>query len=185
MTSKVVSRFRVRPPQTALSTLVVTRKLHDGLRIVEMLQNHGFDLVVAENFAGAKDRMSHYPPAVLITDLRLGEFNGLHLVLRGKFARPSMSAIVIADISDPVLQDEAERMGATFVVKPFSKSDLLAILCRTICNTSGAGAPIRPPFERRRTERRVAENPPPVDFRQGDRRRGLATLLTPAAEVKQ
>ena len=67
-----------------MSTLIVARHLRDALTIVTMLDNRGFEVTVAAgaaSFAMAKSRLYISPPAVLITNLRLGEFNGLHLAL--------------------------------------------------------------------------------------------------------
>jgi FixJ family two-component response regulator len=65
------------------------------------------------------------PPDVLVTDIRLQGFNGLHLVLR----RPvGTYAIVMSAFPDPVLQTEAVRLGAPFLGKPVETRQLLELL---------------------------------------------------------
>src|SRR4029078_9397280 len=75
-----------------------------------------FQVTVSDNFNDAKARLG---PSItlLVTELRLNEYNGLHLVFRAKSVRRQMAAIIRTQISDPLLQLEAERMGATFVLK--------------------------------------------------------------------
>jgi hypothetical protein len=90
-----------------------------------------------------------------------------------------MAAVVTSAVTDPLLQDEAERMGATFVSMPATSAELLAAVMRTLFEGPEHPGSIRPPFERRRTERRrrVGAPPPESERRIGDRRRDLQTLL--------
>ena len=160
---------------TALRALIVGHRLREAFAIATLLENCGLEPTVAESFMRAKSRMNRRPPALLITELRLGEFNGLNLVLHGKALRPTMTALVLSDTPDAVLQAEAEVMGATFAVQPLSNRDLLAILSRSLCGESG---PIRPPFERRQAERRGTNVLMHADYRQADRRRTTSRLLS-------
>jgi DNA-binding NtrC family response regulator len=168
--SAAVGQPSVALKNTALRALIVGHRLRDAFAIATLLENCGVEPAVAESFVRAKSRLTRRPPALLITELRLGEFNGLHLVLHGKALRPTMTALVLSDTPDAVLQAEAECMGATFAVKPISKRDLLAILVRSLY-TSGESGPIRPPFERRQAERRGINVLLHADNRQADRRR--------------
>lgn len=144
------------PPQ-ALTAIVVEPTLVDIWFAVSGLANSGFHITVAESFLEAKALIDKQPPAVLITDVRLREYNGLHLVLRGKAARPDMAAIVVTTVADPVLQAEAERMNATFILKPTTRQEFLAAVYRTVFRSAEDPAPIRPSFERRIAERRLPE----------------------------
>ena len=125
------------------SALVVNPTLSEALSTVELLTAQGFEVTVAETFAKAKDRLTARPPALLVTEIRLGEYNGLHLVLRGKAQRSSMAALVVSGVTDPVLQTEAEAMGATFLVKPFTNTELLAAVSRTLFQNDRAAGPVR------------------------------------------
>ncbi len=162
---------------TVASALVVEPALAEALAIVGLLTTSQFHVTVAETFANAKTRLSAQPPLVLVTEVRLAEYNGLHLVLRGKSVRREMAAIVLSDVDDSVLQADAESLGATFVRKPVAGRDLVAAVFRTLSRPAGVTAPIRPPFERRKTDRRVTTIPIPADLRHADRRRALSALL--------
>ena len=103
----------------------------DGL--AELLEGAGFECDGATSFEAAIVAMRTSPPHVLVTDVRLQGFNGLQLVRR----RPAGTyAIVMAGFPDPVLETEAVRLGAPFLVKPLETQQLLELLKRA--STSGA-----------------------------------------------
>lgn len=166
---------------SAASALVVEPSLADAVSIVSLLSQLGFRVTVSDDFLEAKSRLL-MRPTLLVTALRLGEYNGLHLVLRGKAVRPDMAAIVTSPTSDPVLYAEAERLGATFVLKTVTVDEFRAAVCRTIFQRSDSPQQIRPPFERRTGSRRTAyaaSHEP--ERRVAERRRDVATLLQQSA----
>ena len=61
--------------------------------------------------------LSAYAPDVLLTDVRLGEYNGLQLLIDGPVPP---STIVMTGFDDPLLESEAHRFGARWLVKPIS-----------------------------------------------------------------
>jgi DNA-binding NtrC family response regulator len=165
------------PP--ALTAIVVEPTLVDIWFAVSGLANSGFHITVAESFLEAKALIDKQPPAVLITDVRLREYNGLHLVLRGKAARPDMAAIVVTTVADPVLQAEAERMNATFILKPTTRQEFLAAVYRTVFRSAEDPSPIRPSFERRIAERRLPEKAmSDSERRVAERRRSFGAAPT-------
>ena len=95
----------------------------DGL--AELLEHAGFECDGATSFEAAIVAMRTSPPDVLVTDIRLEGFNGLHLARR----RPvGTYAIVMSAFPDPVLQREAVRLGASFLEKPVATQQLLELL---------------------------------------------------------
>jgi DNA-binding NtrC family response regulator len=64
----------------------------------------------------------------LLTDVRLGAFNGLQLAVIARDLYPSIGVIVYSGFADPVLRAEAERVGAVYLVKPVQSGDLLRII---------------------------------------------------------
>ena len=64
----------------------------------------------------------------LITDVRLGAFNGLQLAVIGRDTYPDIRLIVFSGFDDPVLRTEAEHVGATYMVKPVTGAKLLEVL---------------------------------------------------------
>lgn len=159
------------------SAVIVERSVADALPVLSMLVAWDFHVTVADHFADAKSRLSDRPPDLLITELRLGEYNGLELVLRGKSRRPDMAALVVTRVHDIVLQQDAEQMGATFVMKPVDEPELRAATFRTLFRRAESTKPIRAPFERRSRDRRGAVRPVAADRRTAERRRDPTTAF--------
>jgi CheY-like chemotaxis protein len=176
--------FGASPP-SRFSALVVEPKDADRVFIVSTLTSAGLSVTATDNFRDAGALLVAHMPFVLVTEIRLGAYNGLHLALRGRSMRPQMTVVVTSGFPDPVLQREAERLGATFVPKPVTRAELLAAVYRTALrqpNPDGTVEPIRPPFERRHRERRqIAVAGLEQERRYGERRRDAAGLLFRAA----
>lgn len=168
-----------------LSALVVEPDEASRVFIASTLTAARFNVTAANNFNDAKALLVAHPPMVLVTEIRLDAHNGLHLALRGRSIRPHMMVVLTSAFIDPVLQQEAERFGATFIPKPVAESELVAAVWRTAlrqANPDGTFELIRAPFERRLGERRHGErrrNPAASrkERRNRDRRRRLAGLL--------
>src|SRR5205807_8355128 len=80
----------------------------------------GHDVTDCATFDAGKAALAHSTPDVVIVDIRLGGFNGLQLIWIVRDQYPQVQAIVIIGFDDRDLRHEAAKMGATFVVKPFS-----------------------------------------------------------------
>jgi FixJ family two-component response regulator len=76
--------------------------------------------------------MSFVRPDVLVTDIRLGEYNGLQLVVQAGTLDRAPSVIVTSGYEDPVLAAEAARLGATFLRKPVQPSELIALITEMV-----------------------------------------------------
>lgn len=140
--------------------------------IVDALIELGYRVEVVNAFVEARERLLTDAPRVLVTQVRIGEYNGLHLVLRAKTASPGVAAVVASEASDRVLQREAEELGATFMVLPLPPSEVAAAVARTIAAVGTAEPYVRPPFERRSAERRgIGDAPEGRERRSKVRRR--------------
>ena len=89
------------------------------------LRSAGFDAVVCNSFPDARARLKKELPDGLLTDVRLGEFNGLQLVHLFRSLSPQGIVVVATGHDDPTLKDEAEKLGCRFVTKPV---DIKAII---------------------------------------------------------
>lgn len=96
--------------------------------LVEFLNRSGFQACGASSFAEGRRVLDESPVNLLITDVRLGPANGLQLVLRAQMTVPPTPVIVITGFADAVLENEARGMGATFVLKPVTPAELLALI---------------------------------------------------------
>ena len=52
--------------------------------------------------------------------MRLGAFNGLQLAMLARDVRADVRVVVFSGFDDPVLKEEARRIGASYLVKPVS-----------------------------------------------------------------
>ena len=100
----------------------------DGMRgfLFTILAQAGYDVVAADSVQAARAVLDEeVQPDLLITDVRLGDFNGLQLLAM----RPlSIPAIVVTGFPDPMLEAQARQFGATFLIKPFVPAALLTIV---------------------------------------------------------
>jgi DNA-binding NtrC family response regulator len=175
--------FRLaRTTAPAVSALVVQPNLSELLFVLSTLSSIGFDVTVALSFQDAKRSLSASRPSLLLTDVRLHEYNGLHLIHRMQTLWKFVPAILTSVSNDVVLRDEAERLGATFVVLPITAGALMAAVYRTALG--GGREAIRRPYDRRQAERRQLSSPfSETDRRQRDRRRGPGELLQVMASL--
>jgi DNA-binding NtrC family response regulator len=94
------------------------RALRDSLRTV----------VACDSFEKARQMLKDQAFDALITDVRLGAFNGLQLAVMARDMYPDMRLIVFSGFDDPVLRADAEQIGAAYLVKPVGSGDLLKML---------------------------------------------------------
>src|SRR5688572_24598587 len=97
-----------------------------------ILEKAGYDVTKVSEFAAARRHLAAAPPAVLVTDVRLGAFNGLHLIVQSRMASPRTAAILTHHAFDPVLQTEAGHHDAAFLLKPCNPEQLLEVVAHSI-----------------------------------------------------
>jgi len=114
------------------SVVVVDGNAFDRTNTVALLEGAGYRVRSARNFDEAKKLLAEDPPDILITDLRLGQYNGLHLVLRTRSNHPEMAALVTSRVADPVLEAEAYRQHAHFVLVPLPPPQLLQAVASSL-----------------------------------------------------
>ena len=91
--------------------LVVTPISTRGRDIRTWLSAAGYWVTLASSFPAAKQYLLA-SPTVLITDLKLGEYNGLHLAVR---AATSHTAVLIVSEPNHAVEREAEKLGASYL----------------------------------------------------------------------
>ena len=82
------------------------------------LRTAGFEAIVCNSCPDARASLKKELPDGLLTDVRLGEFNGLQLVHLFRSLSPEGIVVVATGHDDPTLKDEAEKLGCHFVTKP-------------------------------------------------------------------
>jgi len=117
---------------TQRSVLVVDSDPGDLSDTVRLLQTAGYHVASASAFDQAKEILAHDSPDLLITGLRLGPYNGLHLILRSQADHPGMAAIVTSRVRDAVLEAEAQRHKAAYLLRPLADGDFLDAITRSL-----------------------------------------------------
>ncbi len=109
--------------------------------LAEFLEEAGYEAVAVGTFEDATRVLRTAPPDLLIADVRLGPFNGLQLVISSPQPIP---AIIITGFADPVLEADARRRGAEYVLKPVSPARLLDLVAQKLMAARpGFGTPRR------------------------------------------
>ena len=98
--------------------LVLDDDEHALSGIVEMLRDDGHVVTGATAYDSAKRLLAASPFDLLISDVRLRSFNGLHLVMQTRADHPEMAVIIITGYDDPLIDLEAHRYRAVLVRKP-------------------------------------------------------------------
>ena len=96
--------------------------------VAAVLTQLGFTVTVVSDFALAKQTVTTNPPDLLITEVRLGAHNGLHLVIAGKAVFPGLAAIAIGGVQDAALRGEAEQAGAILIAGDVDRGVLVETL---------------------------------------------------------
>src|SRR5262245_52209846 len=105
--------------------LVVNADPYDRLQLEAVLLAHGYAVVSASSFKQASSLMQEIPVDLLITSLQLGAFNGLHLAVRSQWSDPRRMVIVTQDAEDPTVKEQAEALGARYIVRPIENPEFL------------------------------------------------------------
>ena len=107
--------------------------------MLSWLGSAGYELAIVTTFAAAK-ALLETKPALVISELKLGEYNGLHLALKGRAL--GIPAIIVGP-QDVVLQRDAEELGATYLTSVLRRSQVLELVAERIGPTVDvAGVPI-------------------------------------------
>jgi two-component system response regulator HydG len=102
--------------------LILDDDLATRAMMSEWLDKAGYACTPAGSFEEASALLRAGQVDLLITDIRLGDHNGIHLVYRHAGQIP---AIVITGFDDPALAAEVRAQGAIYLVKPVDLRTLL------------------------------------------------------------
>jgi DNA-binding response OmpR family regulator len=122
-----------------MAQILVVAMRSETSPVMGLLKNSGHEIVFAAGFEPAIRRLDQIAPDLLITDVRLGGFNGLHLVIRSQSSRPNMRSILLDRVHDPVVAMEAERQGAIYLGGPLD----LAVISEQISKVLNESGPQR------------------------------------------
>jgi DNA-binding response OmpR family regulator len=67
---------------------------------------------------------------LLVADIRLGQFNGLHLAFRARAHHPHVRLIITDHAFDTTLEAETQRLGGAYLSRPFTTEALTTLISR-------------------------------------------------------
>lgn len=105
--------------------LVLDDDEHALSGIVELLRDAGHNVTGAATYDAAKRLLAVSPFDLLVTDVRLRSFNGLHLVMQTRTDHPEIGVIIITGYDDPMIDMEAQRYHAQLVRKPIRPKEFM------------------------------------------------------------
>ena len=116
-----------------------------------LVSAHSYLVATASAFPAARELLRSVRPDLLVSDVQLEAFNGLHLVVIGRALYPDLPAILTHPTPNPSLSMEASRLGATFLERSLGDSAFLALVGSLLAERRTAIARIRQ-WPRKRTE---------------------------------
>jgi DNA-binding response OmpR family regulator len=102
--------------------------------IVELLSESGYDVTPAGTYEAAKQLLSAGTYDLLVTDVRLRSYNGLHLVMKVRHESPETGVIIMTGYDEPLMELEASRYSAQFVRKPIKPTQLMDAVKRSLAS---------------------------------------------------
>lgn len=109
----------------ALKILIVDEDRGARDQLAQLLTREGYETLTAGDVPTTMRLLTASAPDLLITDIRLDTYNGLHIIV---MAPTPIPAIVLTSFADPVIEADARRLGAEYLVKPVSPARLLAVV---------------------------------------------------------
>ena len=112
--------------------LVLDDDEHALSGMVEILRDAGHHVTGAATYDAAKRLLGVSPFDLLVTDVRVRSYNGLHLVMQSRSDHPEMAVIIITGYDDPLIELEAHRYHAELVRKPIKPAEFLKSVGRAL-----------------------------------------------------
>jgi CheY-like chemotaxis protein len=113
----------------AFRILVVEDDTATRRGLAALLTGAGYEVTETGSMTEALSQLAENTPDLVITDLRLAEFNGLYLAAVNPQRIP---VIIVTGYADRGLEAEARELGADFLLKPIKPSQLLAVVERRL-----------------------------------------------------
>src|SRR6266853_1009809 len=133
--------------------IVVDADLAELRKTEQALEHVGFVVMSAGSFAQAKALLVSITPEIVIADIKLEAFNGLHLAALCAVWRPATPFIATHSVYDTVLEADAKRLSASYVVKTSTREELTRLAVELLTTTRHGHEVVR------RSHRKLASPP--------------------------
>lgn len=116
-----------------VAVLVIDDEAIACRRLKAALEKTGYEVDTCESGAAALERMRGRAYDVVVTDVRMGDVDGIEVLDAVQRLHPKTKTILITGYATVELAREALAKGAyDFVAKPFQPKDLRAIIERAV-----------------------------------------------------
>ena len=119
----------------AMAQILVVATNPEALDPMSHLWRGGYDVQFANGFDAAVRMLERMGPDLLVSEVRLGSYNALHLVIRSRRTHPKMRSILVDRSHDPVTEIDAIREGAVYLVRP-TADQLLEYISRLLAEST-------------------------------------------------
>ncbi len=120
------------------SVLVVDDDAPLGRALARELRQNGYDSVPVSGYEEALERLAEQSYDVLLTDLRMGDKDGLDLILAIAASFPGTRPILMSAYATARDSERAKELGAVRVLcKPFETSEMLQAVERAVESARG------------------------------------------------
>jgi CheY-like chemotaxis protein len=134
----MASLGRVPERETMTSVLVVDDDAPLGRALARELRANGYDSEPVNGYDEAMQRLSAQSYDVLLTDLRMGDKDGLDLILASAASFPSTRPILMSAYATARDSERAKELGAVRVLcKPFDTTEMLQAVERAVESAQG------------------------------------------------
>lgn len=123
--------------------LVVSNDGRGLAHTLGVLNRAGYEASGASTFQDATRLVATRPMDLVIADECLGEFNGLHVILKARCRYPEVAAIVTTRTKSRGLETDAKSLNVECLLESQDPSELLTSISRTLAD-SHVPAPARP-----------------------------------------
>ena len=114
--------------RTALIVDADTVQLADTVRALRALD---YTVIAASSFDDARRHLLDTEDlSLLVADIRLGQFNGLHLAFRARAHHPHVRLVITDHAFDTTLEAETKRLGGAYLARPFTTDALAMMISR-------------------------------------------------------
>ena len=117
-----------------MKILIVDDNQDLALTIQMMLEEEGYEVILAKDGEDGFSSYLLFKPDIVITDIQMPEKNGLELMENIRMHNPMIRAIYMSGDLDRFwqpLEEEKKRFHASCLEKPFSKVDLMSMLSQS------------------------------------------------------
>jgi two-component system response regulator YesN len=104
---------------------------------IELLRAAGYGVTGVSTYEEGRQELASMPD-LLITDVRLGVYNGLQLLMRGRMLNPRLHGIVVTGYADQIVRREALHLLAEHLEKPVDADRLLQVVSNAFRHPSTA-----------------------------------------------